>query len=174
MSRGLARTRAKVSWTRSSASSRDPHSAHAARYRRSTWSPSPAGSSTRALLLTRGSGYESDRFAGAARSALMTLAPSIHLKLSTIYPCKYHTWRDGIHERDAPPALSGQRGLGAHARAVPRLAPPLPRRRVRVRPLAAAGPRARRPRPRPAGPDERARRRAALRQLERHRHRGPP
>src|SRR5262245_4474091 len=45
--RGRASTRAYVSWTRSSASSRDPHSAHAARYSRSRWSPSRAGSSGR-------------------------------------------------------------------------------------------------------------------------------
>ena len=45
--RGRLRTRATVSWTRSSASSREPHSAHAARYIESTWSPRDAGSSRR-------------------------------------------------------------------------------------------------------------------------------
>src|SRR3954447_18719068 len=174
MRRGLASTRANVSCTRSSASSRDPHSAHAARYKRSTWSPSPAGSRTRVLLLTRGAGYEPGRSAGAALSVLIRRGPREQLRLSTIYPCKYHGWRDGTQERDAPAAVPGQRGLGAHARALPRLAPPLPRRRVRVRPLAAPGPCARRARPRAAGADERARRGAALRQLERHGHRGPP
>src|SRR5215218_8809694 len=47
MKRGRARTRAYVSCTRSSPSWGLPHIAHAARYRRSTWSPRRSGSSRR-------------------------------------------------------------------------------------------------------------------------------
>src|SRR3954453_3923768 len=173
-SRGLARTRANVSWTRSSASSRDPHSAQAARYRRATWSPRPAGASTRASRVTDTAAYERPGSAGAAWSALTRRAFAIRLPLSKVQAPKYHGGRHATTERDAPPAVPGQRGLGAHARAVPRLEAPLPRRRLGVRPLAAAGARARRPRPGAARADERARRRAALRQLERHRHRRSP
>src|SRR6516164_3799117 len=52
MNRGRRSTRSNVSWTRSSASCREPQRPYAARYRRATWEPSDSGSSGRVASCT--------------------------------------------------------------------------------------------------------------------------
>ena len=54
--RGRANTRANVSWTRSSASCDDPHSAHAARWSRSSCSGSRCDAASRRALMTLATG----------------------------------------------------------------------------------------------------------------------